>query len=54
MDGAMLPGGTLTTFLAMLLLRAAWHKAQAFPRRPDSSRATASCPRVGRRSPRGW
>ena len=31
MDGATLPGGTLTAFLAMLLLRAAWHKAQAFP-----------------------
>lgn len=31
MDGATLPGGTLTTFLALLLLRAAWHKAQAFP-----------------------
>ncbi len=31
MDGATLPGGTLTAFLAMLLLRAAWHKAQALP-----------------------
>ncbi|PZQ49912.1 MAG: hypothetical protein DI556_10695 [Rhodovulum sulfidophilum] len=30
MDGATLTGGTLTVFLAALLLRAAWHKSQAF------------------------
>jgi hypothetical protein len=30
MDGATLTGGTLTVFLAALLLRAAWHKTQAF------------------------
>lgn len=31
MDGMALPGGALTTFLTLLLLRAAWHKAQALP-----------------------
>lgn len=30
MDAATLTGGTLTVFLAALLLRAVWHKAQGF------------------------